>query len=355
MIQIMQDIKCTIIRPAELDAGQIGRWSEIQGSDPCFASPFFCPGFTLAAAAVRTNVYVAVLERAGQIVGFLPFERYPLGVARPVAYVVSDYQGVVMLPGVQWDAPKLMRSCGLSVFEFNHLLAGQVPFQPYHQKVGISPLIDLSQGYEAYRLERRQAGSEQLLDLERMARKVERQVGFLRLEAHVSGSAALGMLTAWKTGHDMQKGYRNILAVPWVYRLVERLHQTRGDQFAGMLSVLYAGDQPLAAHMGLRSRSTLHWWMPAFNRQFGKYSPGLLLLLMMAQSAPQLGLTTIDLGKGPMEYKDRLMNGSIPLAEGRIALSGMAAALFEGARKSKRWVDGIRRYRPWRKGAVGVQ
>jgi CelD/BcsL family acetyltransferase involved in cellulose biosynthesis len=87
-----------------------------------------------------------------------------------------------------------------------------------------------------------------------------------------------------------------------------------------MLSLLYAGERLVAGHFGMRGRSVWHYWFPAYDPEVAKYSPGLILLLKMAEHAPSLGVRTIDLGKGMSLYKQRLMNASVLLASGSVEL-----------------------------------
>ncbi len=339
-------MKVTVVAAAELGLEQQSCWTRIQRLDPALAGPFFCVEFTLATASVRRDVCVGILERDRQTVGFFPFQRAWPRVGRPVADLVSDYHGVVSTPGTAWRADQLLRACRLSGYEFNHLLASQEPFQPYHQRQAPSPIIDLSAGYESYRKERREAGSEQLKKLEGLARKMEYEVGPLRMEPHVADPAMLNKVIGLKTGHYVRKGYKNVLSVTWVRRLVERLHATQGSGFAGMLSVLYAGDRFVAAHMGLRSKTVWHYWFPTYDEEFTRYSPGLILLMRMAQCAPELGITTIDLGKGDGGYKRRFMNGSIMVAEGQVYMSPLAGAVRQTGRRVRRLLGRMSTWRP---------
>src|ERR1019366_9702967 len=82
--------------------------------------------------------------------------------------------------------------------------------------------------------------------------------------------------------------------------------------------LLYAGDQLMATHFGMRSQMIWHYWLPAYDRAMAKYSPGLQLILKMAEHAPSVGLRTIDLDKGRSLYKERLMNGGVVVAMGSV-------------------------------------
>ena len=116
---------------------------------------------------------------------------------------------------------------------------------------------------------------------------------------------------------------------------LERIHTTQSDGCAGRLSLLYAGDRLVAGHMGMRSRTVWHYWFPAYDRETARYSPGLILLLKMAQACEELGLRTIDLGTGITLYKKRLMNTSVPVAEGSVQRPSWLS-LWRGARRKLR-------------------
>jgi CelD/BcsL family acetyltransferase involved in cellulose biosynthesis len=86
----------------------------------------------------------------------------------------------------------------------------------------------------------------------------------------------------------------------------------------------------------MRSRTTWHYWLPAYDRRFAKHSPGLILLLQMTQAAVDLGLERIDLGKGDALYKRRLANASVALAEGSIDASFAASLTSSASRVVRR-------------------
>jgi CelD/BcsL family acetyltransferase involved in cellulose biosynthesis len=69
----------------------------------------------------------------------------------------------------------------------------------------------------------------------------------------------------------------------------------------------------------------LHWWFPAYDRKFSQYSPGIILLLRMAQALALDGVRAIDLGKGEARYKSALMTGAVELREGFVELPSLMA------------------------------
>jgi CelD/BcsL family acetyltransferase involved in cellulose biosynthesis len=231
---------------------------------------------------------------------------------------LSDFHGIVAAPAFTCDPRDLLAACGLSAWDFDHLLAAQTMFEPYHHSKTGSPFLDVSKGYEEYAAERRRAGSEQIKKNGTLRRKFEREIGPLRFEAHCPDPAMLERLMRLKSEQYATTGVDDIFAERWVRHVLAEIHAAQSPTFAGMLSVLYANDEPAAVHFGMRSDTVWHYWFPAYEPRFSHYSPGLILLLEIAQCAPAIGLKSIDLGKGETLYKQRLMSGEIPLAEGSV-------------------------------------
>ena len=310
-------MKITVVPARLLAPEHVERWAALQEADFALSSPFLCPDFTMAVAAVRDGAHVGILEEEGRAVGYFPYQRNRFAIGHPVGGSLSEAQAVIVQPGTDWDGVDLVRGCGLAAWEFTRLLASQIPFEAFHYRRRLSAVIDVSRGYDAYVAETRQARHP--LGLARKARKLAREVGPVRYEPHSSDPKLLEMLMKWKLHRYAAHGYLDAFAIPWVRRLFERVQGTRTSRFAGMLSVLYAGDDVVAADMGIRSRRMWHSWDSAYNPKFGRYSPGLLLMLDMARHAATSGLAGIELGGcDEHPYKRSLMNRSVMLLEGTV-------------------------------------
>jgi CelD/BcsL family acetyltransferase involved in cellulose biosynthesis len=313
-------MKITCISGKSLGSGHAAIWSNFQESDEALASPYFRPEFTQVVAGVRDDVFIGVLEDENGIAGFFPFQRSQRGIGTPVGGILSDYQGVIARSDLVYDAATLVRACGLKIWDFDHLLASQDAFARWHRRRDGSPVIDLAFGYEAYTQERRAAGSEQVKKSGNMMRRIEREVGPLRFEPHSADTAALAATLGWKSQQYLRSGKEDLFAHAWVREVLSGILTRQSEQFAGMFSLLYAGDRAIAGHVGMRSRTVWHYWFPAYDPEFERYSPGTILLLKMAQHAARLGVRAIDLGKGQSPYKQRLMSRQVPLAEGSVEL-----------------------------------
>ena len=112
---------------------------------------------------------------------------------------------------------------------------------------------------------------------------------------------------------------------PWIVALIEHFFSTRADPAAGLLSVLYAGETPVAAHFGLRSGSMLEHCWQAYDPRFSKHSPGLIHHLKMAEETTCLGIRLIALGRGTQRYKQELKNHDLFVREGMAARGPLSA------------------------------
>ena len=309
-----------LISANELDSGLLHAWRTVQARQEVFHSPYFCPEFTMAVAAVRSDVRVVVIECNGRPVGFFPHQRSTWGRGRPVGGPLSDYHGVIAEPGADWSVPALMRAARLAVWPFDHLAGDTEHFCAYRRAGGSSPQIDVREGYAAYVRGRREAGSDYIPKTEGLARKLGREVGELSFTFNDTTEEALSQLLAWKRDQYRQAKTTNVFGRPWTRQLLHEVAATQTTDFAGVCSVLRAGNRIVAAHMGMRSRTSLHYWFPAYDPALAKFSTGIILLLRMAEAAAETGLQTVDLGKGDSQYKQRLMTGAAALSEGQVCL-----------------------------------
>jgi CelD/BcsL family acetyltransferase involved in cellulose biosynthesis len=339
-----------VIDPRELDAPLNARWRALQQSHPALDSPYFLPEFTLAAAAARPGVRIAILEDAGQVTGFFPYQgRWGMGA--PAGGGLSDHHGVVCAPGTQWEWRALLKATGLAYWRFDHLPWEQAPAGQAQR--ADSPGLDLARGYEAWKASRVKA-SRRVEELDRKARKMAREVGPLRFEAHVADPAVYEFVLRLKSHQCRRTGVPDFFAWPWTRTLVERVLSTQNPQFAGRLSALWAGDELVAAHLGMRSQREWHWWFPVYAHAHARYSPGAQLLLRVAEAAAAEGCVRLDLGKGEDAYKSSFADIHVPLAEGWVsrpalmtAVQGLRQGVGAGVVRQLRETPLLEPLRPW--------
>ena len=329
----------TIVRPHELDANHVVEWRRLQRLDPVLESPYLCPEFIQIAAQVRPGIVVAIAEEAGRPVAFLPMQ-VRRGVAGPVASPLSDCQAIISQHEWCGDAREMLRAARIVAYDFNHQRM-QPALESYHKAVFPSPVIDLSDGFTAYVAAMRERGRH-LAAVKRThsedakpeanqtgrphqtikkARWVQQHMGPIGFTLHEANHDTLATLIEWKRRQYQQGG--EVLPLLDIFsgqldlrELLERICTTQSNDFAGVLSTLRIGDQLVAAHMGMRSHNVLHWWFPAYDKQFAKVSPGLILLLELSRTAAANGIREIELGPGDESYKELVANSQIMVASG---------------------------------------
>ena len=305
----------------------------MQTSTAELGNPFLSPAFAIATARVRPGARAVVLEDGNDIVGFFAFEQGAFRRGRALAAGVSDCQGVVHSVGLAWNPLDVLEWTGLDVWEFDNLIGCQVASFGQNVRTHSSPIIDVSRGYDLYVTERRRSSKRTLRSLGQKQRNLVRAHGPIQFDFDSRDERALNTLMEWKSRQYRRTGRRDRFAVRWIERLVRDLFETRSETCSGTLSVLYAGERIVAVHFGLRAELSLSCWFPAYDPEFAKYSPGLLLHMSMASAAATAGLRLLDLGKGDERYKQSIKSGDLTVGEGWIRRPS-AAAMLQTAQRS---------------------
>ena len=252
-----------VLRPGELGQSEHALWRAVQHADRTLGSPFLTPEFALAVDGVRDDARVAVVEDAGETVAFFAFSSSDDGTGAPIGATICDAQALVAREQFDWDAPELIRSTGLTSWRFDHLVATQRQFVPYHHELHPSPVVDLADGHDAYLAAVRTHSKDVLAQVARRRRKLGREVGDVVVEWHTDADAALETLFEWKSAQYRATGVWDRFDQPWIVDVVRALWRTSSDGLTGVLSTLRAGDQVVAVHFGLLGADRLIWWFPA--------------------------------------------------------------------------------------------
>ncbi|PWI16208.1 cellulose biosynthesis protein CelD [Streptomyces sp. Act143] len=306
----------TIHRPEALSDELRTAWHQVMDESPDYQNPFLAPEFAAGVGRHRGGARVAVLHRGAEPVGFFPYERTALGVGRAIGLGLSDCQALVHRPGVTWNPRELLRASGLSVFEFDHLVEEQKPFARYVTGMFASPVIDLKDSDRTYPEWLRGAYPGLAKTVLKKERRLARDLGELRFVYDERDPKALRTLMRWKSAQYRRTGRMDRFARPWIVDLVDHLFEVREDHFTGVMSVVYAGDRPVAAHFGPTSRTVFAAWFTAYDPELRYYSPGLIMHLRMAEAAGRQGVRLMDLGRGDKEWKDWLKTRELRVGEG---------------------------------------
>lgn len=347
-------LKISILAAHELSDDLDSVWQDLALSRPELGSPFYQPGFARIIGQQALDLRLAVIEHDGRVCGFFPHHRDRWGRLSSAGYILNDYHGVILEKRAEVAPEALLRACGGRYFAFDHLPLSQSTFAHHVRFETSSPIMQLDGGIEAYRKRlsalagKNSAGIFQSVGNAR--RRIERDIGPLRLEMNSRDPAAFERLIALKSQQFLSTLGSNPLAFPWIRGTLDQVFATQAGPFSGLLSVLYAGDQLVACHLGLRQADQCHIWFITYDPAFSAYSPGLLLLMGMAEAAQGEGLNLFDLGRGTQPYKLRFQTGAIPLGEGAVSSPAWLAQAVLAKTAQKRWLKTTILGRVWRSG-----
>lgn len=345
-------MRVDVVHPSDLGPAEIASWHSLQQATPSLANPFLSPEYAIAVGRFRPESRVAVLTESQATIGFFPFEKRGLGVGVPISGWLSSCQGVVHAPGAQWDARELVRKSGLATWQYDNLIADQAPFDSFHAATDPAPAIDLSEGFDAYYAKVHSRAHRFCRELERKMRKLGREAGDLRFVCDAADPAVLRTLTAWKSEQYRRTDHVDRFDKPWTAELLEALLATRGDHLSGVLSVLYAGDQPVTIQFGLRAGSLLVGWFTGYDLELNKYSPGLIMIRMMTEELAGIGVDRLHMGKGAKKYTEELKNSDIFVGAGSVTSRSVLGAAHQARNATGQWaLRTVRAHPSWHRGA----
>ncbi|MBC7965497.1 MAG: GNAT family N-acetyltransferase [Fuerstia sp.] len=270
------------------------------------------PEFTQATGLVHGGVRVVIAEQDGIPVGFLPFQNEQRGQSVAVGGSLNDFQGLISDADSDCDFTELLGHAGIDRLSCSKLLDWQDQMGPFVLRRNPSPLIDLSAGLEGWESGLKDQGSEQLKQLARKERKLGRECGDVRFEFHTTSDSVLQTLVRWKRDQYSRTGEFDVFSANWPAHLLCYLLSLPSDApLQPILSALYAGKALVAAHYGLRNASVCHWWFPGYDLEYGKYSPGKILLRHLLKESAIQGVTRFDFGAGDESYKYSFANDSV--------------------------------------------
>jgi CelD/BcsL family acetyltransferase involved in cellulose biosynthesis len=311
-----ENIMSAIIIPAaELSPDLINRWLLTTRDNPLYCSPNLRPEVIRTIGQFNPRAFVGFEEGSDGGSLFFPFE-WPTrlaSIAGPVP--MCDYQAFIAAEGHPIVVSDLMRQWKLSTWVFENLIAPtEIVAQTTTLASTVSRRVVMREGFGKYLAEMAAMGKSVRKQTTNL-RLLNRDHGEVRFVSNCGDDAVLSAIFHWKADR-----FNAGESTPWVERVVEALYKTRKADFSGMLSALYAGDRLVAAHFGVRSDTTLYYWFPAFNPEFGRYTPGGLLIYFLLQNLKAMKCDVLDFGPGGERYKEYFSNSAIPVHRGFVEL-----------------------------------
>lgn len=301
------DIVHEILTVSQCSEHLRAEWESIRSAHSCYRSPFFSYDFIEAVSQVLPHVEIAIARHGQKVLAILPFVRKRRLDAAPVGAGVNDAHGLLADSEYPFSFTQFLHKCGLRSFAFHAAPPDSPGVQRYEMGRGRSFLADLTVDPLGYEHHLRQTSS--TIDRQgQKSRRLAREVGPLRLEYDCRRTDLIEYLIKLK-GLQYQRTHTfNILAVDWIGKLLVKLHGFEEPRIRGLLSVLFAGDQPVALHYGMLDGDLLHYWFPVYDERYAYGSPGTQMFLDIAREAASRGVRAIDMGYSEQAYKFKLTN-----------------------------------------------
>ncbi|HBE68568.1 MAG TPA: hypothetical protein DDW52_10515 [Planctomycetaceae bacterium] len=305
-----------------------GQWDAIRASRPEYYSPFFSRRFIKIAAPERPQTQVVIASEHERVVGVLPFERAGQS-GYPVCRMINDAHGFIG-DARNVDFNSLLSAAGVTTFVAH---ADPNPVLPRFETFGSSKsfLCDLSVENGTYS-DWLRSHSKTIAKQRQKSNKLKRELGSLRLDFDCKDHEILDQLINLKSEQYKRTHIFDKFSIPWVRRLMHRLLDQQSDPRL-QLSILYAGDQLVAGHYGIREGSLLHYWFPVYRPEFSIYSPGTALFLEIINRSVQENVSKIDFGYGELPYKWKLCNVVTESYEGVYSRSRLSTAHLRARRQ----------------------
>lgn len=331
---------------ARMDPAALQAWRQLHADHQGCGGAFFSPAYAQAAQlALEREVRVVMFWREQSLVAVMPLQRRAgwwgrWGLFEPVGGDMTDYAGLLAIPGFTTDWPAILRASGVPCLYFTHLdesqqahgLGGDQP------RVGLRTAIHPEGGKPHWEHLRTQ-DKKLVSDTERRERKLGQDHGAPEFQLQSSEPEAdLEALVRLKNSQYLRTGKSaGPLLQPGNVRLLQLLMRHRGPDCRALLSTLKVNGQLVAAHLGLVGGATLHYWFPVYDERFAAYSPGRVLLRHVLLASSAQGIEMIDRGEGDTQAKRDFANQSHVYVRGLVAVGAKGAFLSFLVRLSWKW------------------
>jgi len=312
-------MQVTVVRPAELGAGEVKQWRGFQDSYPAGVHPNYSLTFVRAACRADENGRVAVVEDSGGIRAFIPYTRGGDGVATTLGGGQTGVDGLIS-SNEPIDLRQVVRGARLRGWRFSHAPAGQAAVDPYRYQGDYHAqevrFADLRGDYDVY--------LQSLPKRSKRRRALEREVGEVSLEWNSGDPANRDLLLKWKSAQF--EYVRKWLSDPLSRVMVEELAASEDEDCSGVTSVLYAGSKPVAISLNLLAGNVFSGWIIGYDPEYSRFSPGTVMWLAQIEDAATRGVEIVDFGYGDDQQKRYFGNGTYRVDGGAIWASPLESA-----------------------------
>ena len=138
-----------------------------------------------------------------------------------------------------------------------------------------------------------------LADSRRQRRRIEREVGPLEIQFDDRDPQVFATGLRWKSAQYLAAGFPDMFANQNHVRMFRALH----EHGLVVISSLRAGDRLLAVHLGALDAQRMYSWVPSYDAELQRYSPGRLLLESILEESFARRHLEFDFLIGDEDYK----------------------------------------------------
>ena len=315
-----------IITPAELDESLQQDWRKVLKSRFFYNRPYYQPEWAKLIGSIRGDARISVIEDAGHIIGFLPYQLDSLNRNPALGVSLADYQGPIYSDKNPIPTDVWLSASQCKYWQFDNLPYDLKEFVPHAWKIKKSQWMDLQGGYSEYcnRLADKNSGAKPRIikDAEYDERKIKREYNDYRFVfdnrdsvdfSHFKEGKSFQYVSSLGSEHDMFR-------VEWIRDTIEQLfYASPGSFLRGRFSSLHIGNQLIAGSFGPECNGILQFNILWYDPKFSRYSPGTQLLNACAKHGPNAGLHTLELGGGEYAYKAKFRTNFMDTMAGAVS------------------------------------
>jgi CelD/BcsL family acetyltransferase involved in cellulose biosynthesis len=333
--------KVTGVSVASLDGiteAEEALFSLFRDANPYLTSPYFSAGFIKAIAPHTPGSMLARFHDGEEIVGFFAYQKRGQSL-QPAGAPLADYHAAVMKAGYVPDWTRLLAAAGAKRLVFNGLIGDsgldQAPIVK-HRRIAAVP-----DGFEAWFATQKAGAPRYFKNLGRCTRNVAKDLPDLQFEWTDVSPPLLDWVLSLKVAQYKRSGIHDVFSCGWTRNLLLALAAQR-TRSSGLWAGIYRrGEELIAAEICLIDGEDLHFWFPAYNPAYSRYSPGMLLTFDIIRHTANLGLKVFDFGSGGEAYKSPMTIDGPLCCEGQV---GRALTLpIKNDRLQRAWLSLWRR------------
>jgi CelD/BcsL family acetyltransferase involved in cellulose biosynthesis len=315
------------------DAFGIPGWRDLLARDPnthIFATPEWHHVWWEEFGAGK-ELLVLAMRRGGQVFAIVPLYRKLEGDRRILRFVggidLTDYLGPICSIEDRHDAAAALVAWLLETDrEWDEFDAHNMPVPfgfaeslveraDHHglrfalDQEETSAVLKLPDSWDEYLAA---LGSKDRHELKRKRRRLQREHPDMNVRRSTEATLE-DDLAAFVAMHRGTEGHKGHFMRPEIATFFERMSRSFLPLGWLRLDFLEIGGRPVASTFSFELGDTFYLYNSAYEPDFGRLSPGLILVAALIEDAIEKGLKTFDLLRGPERYKYQLGSEAMPL------------------------------------------